>query len=203
MPSAVGQRIETEDTVVGQRPLARRGHLAATDEPHIGHGVVGGATRPGGDERGAPPGEAGDAVEAGGGEGLGQGQIGEDRGQAPGQPRCPRPGGTQEQDVGGRAPASRLTLLDLAVRRLQRYTPAIALWWRTHPSHRWDTHPAHPKSSRVPHQSQCDWPSDAGSPFLISAGSLSAPAGRGHPHQHPRQPRASVAGGGRRPAAGV
>jgi hypothetical protein len=30
--------------VVGQRPLTRRGYLTAADQPHIGHGLVGGAT---------------------------------------------------------------------------------------------------------------------------------------------------------------
>jgi hypothetical protein len=92
--------------VVGPRPLNLRGDVTAADQPHIGHGVVGGATRPGGDARGAPPGVAGDAVEAGGFDGLGQGHIGEDRRQAAGQPRCPRPERPQEQDVGVTTPAS-------------------------------------------------------------------------------------------------
>jgi hypothetical protein len=68
--------------------------------------LVGGTTRPGGDEGGEPPGAAGDAMDAGGVEGLGQGQIGEDCRQASGQPRCPRPGRPQEQDVGVTMPAS-------------------------------------------------------------------------------------------------
>jgi hypothetical protein len=72
MPSELGEFIEAEDTMVGQRHLTRHGCLAAADQPHNGHGVMGGATRPGGDARGAPPGEAGDAVDAGGVDGLGQ-----------------------------------------------------------------------------------------------------------------------------------
>jgi hypothetical protein len=56
----------------------------------------GGATRAGGDDGGAPPGEAGDARDAGGCNGFGQGHLGEDRRQASGQPRCPRPGRPQE-----------------------------------------------------------------------------------------------------------
>jgi hypothetical protein len=94
--------------MVRPRHLARRGHLAPTDQPHIRYGVVGGAERPGGDERGAPPGEAGDAVAAGGLEGLGQGHRGEDRRQASGQHRFPRPGRPQEQDVGVRMPPSNI-----------------------------------------------------------------------------------------------
>jgi hypothetical protein len=57
-----------------------------------GDRVLAGSEGLGIDDGGAPPGEAGDAVDAGGLEGLGQGHVGEDRGQAPGQPRCPRPG---------------------------------------------------------------------------------------------------------------
>jgi hypothetical protein len=69
MPSALGEFIEKEDTVVGPRHLTGRGYLTA-DQPHIGHGLVGGATRPGGDDGGAPPGAAGDARDAGGFDGL-------------------------------------------------------------------------------------------------------------------------------------
>jgi hypothetical protein len=74
--------------------------------PTSAMGWWGGAERPGGDDGGAPPGEAGDAMDAGGFNGFGQGQIGEDRRQASGQPRLPRPGRPQEQDVGVRTPAS-------------------------------------------------------------------------------------------------
>jgi hypothetical protein len=105
MPLELGGLIEAADTVVGQRHLTRHGDLAPTDQPHIGNGMVGGATRPGGDDGGAPPGEAGDAVDAGGVEGLGQGHVGEDRRQAAGQPRLPRPGRPQEQ-IMVRTPAS-------------------------------------------------------------------------------------------------
>jgi hypothetical protein len=65
MPSALGELIAAEDTMVGPRHLARRGHLAATDQPHSGHDLVGGAERPGGEDGGAPPGAAGDARDAG------------------------------------------------------------------------------------------------------------------------------------------
>jgi hypothetical protein len=36
MPLALGELIKEQDTVVGSRPLPRRGHLAAADQPHIG-----------------------------------------------------------------------------------------------------------------------------------------------------------------------
>jgi hypothetical protein len=71
MSRALGEFIEKEDPVVGQRHLTRCGYLTAADQPHSGHGVVGGAERPGGDDGGAPPGEAGDAMDAGGVNGFG------------------------------------------------------------------------------------------------------------------------------------
>jgi hypothetical protein len=74
MAPELGEFIEAEDAVVGQRPCARHRHLAAADQPPIGNGVVGGAERPGGDDGGAPPAAAGDAGEARGLEGLGQDQ---------------------------------------------------------------------------------------------------------------------------------
>ena len=85
MPSALGELIEAEDTRVGPRHLAWPGYLAPTDQPPSGNGLVGGATRPGGDDGGASPGEAGDAMDAGGFQRVGQGQMGQDRRQAPGQ----------------------------------------------------------------------------------------------------------------------
>jgi hypothetical protein len=55
----------------------------ATDQPPIRTRQDGGATRPGGDARGAPPGAAGDARDAGGVNGLRQGYI-EQHGGDPG-----------------------------------------------------------------------------------------------------------------------
>jgi hypothetical protein len=100
MPLELGEFIEEEDTVVGERPLARRGHLAPTDQPHIGNGMVGGATRPGGDDGGAPPGEAGDAMDAGGVDGLGQGHLGEDVVRRRGSIDFPAPGGPRSKTSG-------------------------------------------------------------------------------------------------------
>jgi hypothetical protein len=59
----------------------------------------GGATRAGGDEGGAPPGEASDARDAGAVEGLGHGHLGEDRRQAAGQSRCTSPSGAEPWDA--------------------------------------------------------------------------------------------------------
>jgi hypothetical protein len=53
MPSEFGEFVEEEDAMMGQRHLARHGHLAAADQSHIGDWVTGGATRPGGDKGGA------------------------------------------------------------------------------------------------------------------------------------------------------
>jgi hypothetical protein len=50
MPSALGECIEAEDTVVGQGHLTRPRHLATPDQPHSGDGMMGGAKRPGGVE---------------------------------------------------------------------------------------------------------------------------------------------------------
>jgi hypothetical protein len=52
---ARGPRIEAQDAVVRLRHLARYGYLTAADHADVGNGVVGGATRPGGDARGARP----------------------------------------------------------------------------------------------------------------------------------------------------
>jgi hypothetical protein len=41
MPSALGELIKEQDTIVGPRPLARQGHLAAADQPYVGDGLVG------------------------------------------------------------------------------------------------------------------------------------------------------------------
>ena len=68
--------IEKEHAIVGQRDFAGHRHLPAPDQPLIRDGVVGGATRPGRDERGAGAGEAGDAMDAGGFDGFGEGQSG-------------------------------------------------------------------------------------------------------------------------------
>jgi hypothetical protein len=60
------QLIQEQDAMVRQRHLPRQGQVAAADQAHIGDGVVGSPERAHGDDGGAPPGEAGDAMDAGG-----------------------------------------------------------------------------------------------------------------------------------------
>src|SRR5262245_26029444 len=105
MAAALGQFIEKEHAVVGPRHLARQGHVAATDPPRVGNRLMRGAERSGRDQGGAIAGEAGDAVEAGGLNGLGEGHRREDGGEPAGQPRLPRPRRAQEENVVGTTPA--------------------------------------------------------------------------------------------------
>ena len=93
--------------MVGQRHVARHRHVAPADQPRIREGVVGRATRAGRDQRRAVAGEARDAVDTRGLNGLGEGHRRQDGGEPPGQHRLARPWGTQEEDVMGRTPASR------------------------------------------------------------------------------------------------
>ena len=50
MAAARGPYVQAAHPVVGQRHLARQQHVAAADQPHIGDGVMPGATRPGCDQ---------------------------------------------------------------------------------------------------------------------------------------------------------
>jgi hypothetical protein len=72
---------------------------AAADPPHIGDGVMAGATRPGRDQGRAAAGEAGDAVDTRGFNGLGQGHGRQNRGEPPGQHRLARPRWAEQQDI--------------------------------------------------------------------------------------------------------
>jgi hypothetical protein len=60
VPLELGKLIKQEHTMMGQRHLARHGHLAA-DQRHVGNGLVGRTIRPRGDKGGTRPGETGDA----------------------------------------------------------------------------------------------------------------------------------------------
>jgi hypothetical protein len=51
MAAALGQLIQEGDAVVGQRHVARHRHMAATDQPDVRDGVMGGATRAGRHQR--------------------------------------------------------------------------------------------------------------------------------------------------------
>jgi hypothetical protein len=79
--------------MVRQRHVARPRHLAAPDPPHIGERMRRGATRPRGDQCGAGAGAAGEAMEAGGLEGFGEGRGWENGGGPPRQQRLARPRG--------------------------------------------------------------------------------------------------------------
>src|SRR5262245_16803348 len=73
--------IQAEDAVMGQRHLARPRHLAPADPPDVRDGVMGGTTRPRGDQRRIVAGEAGDAVDTRGLDGFGEGRGWEDGGE--------------------------------------------------------------------------------------------------------------------------
>jgi hypothetical protein len=62
MAAELGQFIQEEDAVMGQRHVARHRHGAPADQPDIQDGVMGGATWVGRDQRGAVAREAGDAM---------------------------------------------------------------------------------------------------------------------------------------------
>jgi hypothetical protein len=77
--------------------IARQRHhpghrdLAAPDQPNIGDGVMGRATRTRGHQGDAGAGEAGDAMSVRGPEGLGEGHPWQEGGEPPGQHRRVRP----------------------------------------------------------------------------------------------------------------
>jgi hypothetical protein len=64
MAVALGQFIQEEHAMEGQRHIARLRHVAAGDQPDIGDGMMRRATRSGRDQRRAVAGEARDTVEA-------------------------------------------------------------------------------------------------------------------------------------------
>jgi hypothetical protein len=61
MTPALRQLIQQAHAMVRLRHLARPRHLASTDQPHIQHGLVGGARRAGGYDGCLPAGEPGGA----------------------------------------------------------------------------------------------------------------------------------------------
>jgi len=80
-----------------QRDLPRHGPLAAADHAHSGDGVVRSPERARGDEGGAPPGEAGDAIDTGGLQRFRQAHRRRDGGEATREHQLPRPGWPEEQ----------------------------------------------------------------------------------------------------------
>jgi hypothetical protein len=93
---ARGPLIQPQEAMMRQRHLSRRWQLAATDQAHIGDGMVGGAERTRGDDSGPPPGEAGDAMDAGGLPRVRQARRRQEGGEAPRQLRRARPRRAEE-----------------------------------------------------------------------------------------------------------
>ena len=91
MAAELGELIQEEHAIVGQRHLAWHRHVAATDQPRIRDGMVGRTKGSSGDQRRTVSGQAGDAVDARGLNGLGEGHHRQDSGQPPCQHRLTRP----------------------------------------------------------------------------------------------------------------
>jgi hypothetical protein len=83
MAAELGPCIQEEHTMVGQRHLARHGHMAPADQPDVRGGVLGGAEGASRDPRRAGAGATGDAVDTRGLDGFGQGHHRQDGGAPP------------------------------------------------------------------------------------------------------------------------
>jgi hypothetical protein len=99
MAAALGPCIQEERAMVGQRHLTRPRHVPPTDQPDIGDGVMRGAKRARGDDRGLRAGEAGDAMNARGLQRFGETHRWQNGGQPPRQHRFPDPRWAEEQQV--------------------------------------------------------------------------------------------------------
>jgi hypothetical protein len=99
MTAALGPFIENEHAVVGQRHLARHGHVAAADPPGVGNRVMGRAARAGRHQGRAVARQAGDAGDARGLDGLGQGPRRQEGGEAAGEHRLAGPRGPEEHTL--------------------------------------------------------------------------------------------------------
>jgi hypothetical protein len=99
MAAAFGPCIQAAHAMVCQRRVARQRHVAPADPPHIGDGVMRGATRTAGDQGRAVAGEASDVVEARSLDGLGQAHGREHGGEAAGQHRRARPHWSKHEDA--------------------------------------------------------------------------------------------------------
>jgi hypothetical protein len=105
MAAELREFVQKQHAIVGQRYLAWHRHVTATDQAHLGDGMMRGATRVRGDDGGAGAGEAGDAVDAGGFNGFGEGHRRQDGGEPPRQPRLPHPRRAQEENIMVTTPA--------------------------------------------------------------------------------------------------
>jgi hypothetical protein len=81
MAAELEKFIQEEHAMVRQRDIARHRHVTPTDQAHILDRLVRGATRAGRHHRRAVVRQAGDAVDAGGLEGFGQGHWWQDGGE--------------------------------------------------------------------------------------------------------------------------
>jgi hypothetical protein len=108
MAAELGPFIQEEHAMMGQRHLAWHRHMADPDQPRIGDGMMGRAKRPGRHQRRTSPREAGDAVDTGGLNGLGEGHRRQNGGQPPRQPRRAHPRGAEQEDIMVTTPASLL-----------------------------------------------------------------------------------------------
>jgi hypothetical protein len=99
MAAALGPCIQEAHAMVGQRHVARHRDVAAADQPRIRDGVVGRATRAGRDPRRAGAGEAGNAVDTRGLNGLGERHAWQEGGEPPSQHGRARPWRTKEEDI--------------------------------------------------------------------------------------------------------
>jgi hypothetical protein len=93
--SELRQFIQKEHAMVRQGHLPLHWHLAPTDQPHVRNRVMGGLTWARRDAGRAVAGEAGDALDACGLEGFGEGHIRQDGGEPPCPHRLPGAGGDQ------------------------------------------------------------------------------------------------------------
>jgi hypothetical protein len=105
LAAALGPFIQEAHAVMSQRRVARHRHMAPADQPRIREGVVGRATRAGGDQCGAVAGEARDAVDTRGLNGFGEGHRRQNGGEAAHQPRRARSGWAEQQQIMVRTPA--------------------------------------------------------------------------------------------------
>jgi hypothetical protein len=87
------QFIQEAHAVVRPRHVPGQRHLAAAEQPDIRDSVMGGAKGARGDQGGAVAGEDGDAVDAGGFNGFGQGHRRQDGGEPARQYQLARPWG--------------------------------------------------------------------------------------------------------------
>src|SRR5215813_8643821 len=110
MPATLRQLIQAEDAVVRQRHLARHRHVGSADQPHIRDRMMESAKRTGRHQGGAVAREAGDAMDACGLKGFGQGHRRQDSGEPAGQHRRAGPRGAEQEEVMVTTPASRSTL---------------------------------------------------------------------------------------------